>query len=242
LTPTTVPDKGSSAVSESARQFAISRGAPFAVLILCIMVEQLLLTVWPQSETTMQGWFYPVRALVTGAVILYYWRQYTELRPFVQPLSASLFGQAAALGAIVIVFWIAVGPMFRLGAPPNANNPIPADQLASAFWLACRFAGTAIIVPIAEELFWRSFIMRRLDSANAQQLEPARVSLVAMIASSAVFALEHREWLAGFVAGFAFAWLYRRTADLRYSVIAHSVANALLFVYVVLFGQFHFWG
>jgi uncharacterized protein len=65
--------------------------------------------------------------------------------------------------------------------------------------------------------------------------------LLAIIASSAVFAMEHKELLAGFVAGLAFAWCYMRQGNLREAIIAHAVANAALFAYVVSFKQFHFW-
>jgi len=61
---------------------------------------------------------------------------------------------------------------------------------------------------------------RDIDTHDFMTLAPARVSGIAMLMSSVVFAAGHREVAAGVLAGVVFAWLYRRHGDLRLAIMA----------------------
>lgn len=156
-------------------------------------------------------------------------------------MSASSLLLAVVAGIAIIVFWITVGPLFRIGTSGQVN-PIPQDPLLGPLWLLMRFVGATLLVPIIEELFWRSYLTRRVDVVDVDELLPKSISWKAMLLSSAVFAMAHSEVVAGFVAGLIFCLLYKRRGDLREAVVAHAVANALLFAYVVKFSAFEFWG
>jgi uncharacterized protein len=219
----------------------LSRILPFATFIALMMVEALLEWVAPNFHDSAKYAFYPIRVFVTLAVLVWLWFAVERYRLSFAGLSASSLAIAVLLGAGVIAFWIGVGPLFRVGEPSN-GNPIPQDALYGKVWLISRFLGAVFVVPIIEELFWRSYLARRIDAVDIDSLNPSEISWRAVIATSVVFSLAHREVVAGVVAGIAFCWLYKRRGDLREAVLAHAVANALLFAYVWKFSAFEFWG
>jgi CAAX prenyl protease-like protein len=98
------------------------------------------------------------------------------------------------------------------------------------------------VVPIVEELAFRGFLPRRLSGADFEARPLGRFSWPAFLLSSLVFgALHGRLWIAGTVAGMAFALaLYRRGA-LADAVQAHATTNGLLMVYAIATGQWSVW-
>jgi uncharacterized protein len=96
-------------------------------------------------------------------------------------------------------------------------------------------------VPVMEELFWRSFLMRWIQQPVFEGLAPAQVGLKALLLSTFVFVLAHTLWLAAAIAGLAYALLYMRTGSLWTAVIAHAVTNGVLGVWVVMTGNWQFW-
>ena len=101
--------------------------------------------------------------------------------------------------------------------------------------------GAALLVPVMEELFWRSFLMRWIQRPAFLGVDPAQVGLRALLISTFMFVLVHPLWLAAALAGLAYAWLYIRTGKLWTSVIAHAVTNGALGIWVVRSGQWQFW-
>ena len=107
--------------------------------------------------------------------------------------------------------------------------------------IALRLFGAVLVVPLMEELFWRSFLMRWIEHPQFERVDPARIGLRAIVLSTFVFVLAHTLWLAAAIAGLAFAWLYRREGRLASAVVAHAVTNLLLGLWVVKTGQWAFW-
>ena len=104
-----------------------------------------------------------------------------------------------------------------------------------------RLAGAALVVPLMEELFWRSFLARWIDAQNFLSQAPRRLSFKAIGITSVLFALEHRLWFAGLLAGLLYGWVYRRTGSLWVPVIAHAVTNGALGIWVLRTGSWQFW-
>jgi len=119
--------------------------------------------------------------------------------------------------------------------------PIRADGSLDPLLVALRLFGFVIVVPVMEELFWRSFLMRRIDRADFLALDPRATSALALVLTSAVFALEHREWLAGLVAGLAYGTLYRRTGNLNASIASHASTNLTIAGWVLATGEWRYW-
>jgi CAAX prenyl protease-like protein len=185
-------------------------------------------------------WFYGAQIAVSLLPILYWRRAYAELS------SAPRFGAASAisLGAGLGVFLLWIAPMpgwMHLSVPVASFVPIDADSVLRWDLVALRAFGAVLVVPLMEELFWRSFLMRWIDQRDFLSLAPKAVSWVGVLASSAVFGLEHDLWLAGLVAGLVYAQLYRRLNNLWYAILAHATTNLALAAWVVARGAWKYW-
>jgi CAAX prenyl protease-like protein len=151
---------------------------------------------------------------------------------------------AIALGLAVAFLWVGLDgrypiPKFlgtRTGFDPNVLPP-------AARWafLAVRFAGLVALVPLIEELFWRSFLMRWVINPEFTQVPIGRVTPAAGAVTSGLFALAHPEWLPALLTGLAWAWLVWRTKSLSACVASHAAANLALGLYVVATGDWKFW-
>ncbi len=214
---------------------------PFATFIALLILEEAFAWLAPDLAKGLQPWMYPLRVIVTAAVLIWLWvvvhnESYTWHAP-----SASSLALAVFAGSCIIVFWIFIGPVFRVGTPTGVN-PIPEDPVAAVLWLLMRFLGAVVLVPVIEELFWRSFLARRVDVDNITELRPQDISWKAVAITSLVFGFGHSEVVAGAISGIVFCWLYKRNGNLLEPIIAHAVANLLLFAYVLKFSAFEFWG
>jgi CAAX prenyl protease-like protein len=90
-------------------------------------------------------------------------------------------------------------------------------------------AGSVLTVPLAEELAYRGFLMRRLQSRDFDSLAYELVGWFAIAASAVLFGAAHGAlWLPGCVAGFAYGWIVRRQGHLGEAVTAHMMTNFLV--------------
>ncbi len=104
-----------------------------------------------------------------------------------------------------------------------------------------RFLGAVIVVPIFEELFWRSFALRWIIDENFSAVPIGTISWFSASAVIVAFGFEHHRWLAGIFAGILYHALLYYKKDLSACVIAHATTNLLLGIYVLLTQQWSFW-
>jgi CAAX prenyl protease-like protein len=173
-------------------------------------------------------------------VLAAFWSRYDELTGASVPGPRDV-ALAVGLGLAVFVLWINLdfAPLV-IGAGGDGFDPRDGGVVRWDLALT-RLAGATLVVPVMEELFWRSFILRWLQKADFLRVAPASVGLKALMIASVVFALEHHLWLAGLLAGLAYGWLYIRTGNLWVPIVAHAVTNALLGGWVLRNGAWGFW-
>ena len=218
---------------------ALVRTIPFAAFMLLLALRGSLP---PEGIAGLDPrWVYGLTVLVVGGLLAWFWREYGELVAQTLP---SLSEAALAVGVGVVVFglWVNLdAPWMRLGEPSAGFVPI--DARGQLMWplIAVRWVGASLLVPVMEELFWRSFLMRWVQSPQFESVPPQRVGMKAIVLSTFVFMLAHTLWLAAIIAGLAYAWLYVRTGKLWVPVIAHAVTNGVLGVWVVMTGKWAFW-
>jgi uncharacterized protein len=181
-----------------------------------------------------------VRAIVAGALLIAFRQAYGELAGGLRGHARDL-GLAIACGLAVFLLWIRLDFGWLVQATGAGYDPT--DGRGGILWEFAlpRLAGAAIVVPVMEELFWRSFVMRWIDRQAFLEVAPTSVSLRALVVSSAIFGLEHELWAAGIVAGLVYGWLYKRTGNLWVPIVAHAVTNLVLGVWVLHSGQWRFW-
>ena len=104
-----------------------------------------------------------------------------------------------------------------------------------------RLLGSAFVIAVIEEFFWRGFLYRWIQSLDFLDIDPGKLHLGAFIGVAAIFGAEHREWLAGVVTGILYALLYIRTRDIWAACTAHVTTNLLLGVYVLATRNYLYW-
>ncbi|MCV2350605.1 CAAX prenyl protease-related protein [Paucibacter sp. Y2R2-4] len=216
---------------------ALARIIPFAAFMGLLALRGLL----PESQTLDPRWIYGLSVLVVGGLLAWYWREYGELvRQNLPTRREALW--SIGVGLIVFGLWIHLdAPWMQLGEPTASFLPLDAEGRLIWPLIALRWIGAALIVPVMEELFWRSYLMRWIESPQFETVSPQRVGLKAIVLSTFVFMLAHTLWLGAIVAGLAYAWLYVRTGKLWTAVIAHAVTNGVLGLWVIHSGQWQFW-
>lgn len=216
---------------------AALRIAPFAVFMLLLAARGAA----PDEGfwNFDQRWLYAVTVVCVGSLLWAFRHEYREL--FVRPSRAEAL-IALSVGMAVFALWVQLdAPWMRLGTATAAFRPV--DDQGRLLWplVAVRSIGAALVVPLMEELFWRSFVMRWIERQGFESVDPQHVGTRAIVLSTFLFTLAHTLWLAAVIAGLAYAWLYVRTGRLWVPIIAHAVTNVALAIWVVATGSWAFW-
>ncbi|MES2320988.1 MAG: CAAX prenyl protease-related protein [Pseudomonadota bacterium] len=215
---------------------AWARILPFLVYILFIVLADVLGRMGIAASDL--RWLYAVKIVAVVVTLVICWPQYTELHTL--RLSPIWAGMAVLIGVIVFVLWINLSSGWLLIGTPTGFDPRNGGQVD---WLmvAVRIAGAALVVPVMEELFWRSFLMRWLDSSDFTSVDPAAIRWSSLAIASVLFGFEHNLWFAGIVAGVAYGLLYMRQRTLWSAILAHAVTNGVLGVWIVRSANWTYW-
>lgn len=218
---------------------AAARYWPFAIFIALLAVEPWL--AGQVADLFDPRWLYGLRTALTAGVLLLFWTRLPELAAQRLPAMAQC-ATALAIGLGVLVLWVTLDSGFwLLGQSGSGFVPLRGDGALDWPLVLMRLGGSALVVPVMEELFWRSLLLRWLHDADFSRLDPGHVGWLAWLLSSLVFGLEHSQWAAGILAGLAYGWLYRRSRNLWLAVIAHAMTNAGLGLWVIARGDWKFW-
>jgi CAAX prenyl protease-like protein len=101
--------------------------------------------------------------------------------------------------------------------------------------------GATLIIPVVEELFWRSFALRFLIKPDFKSVTLGQFTWFSFLVVSIAFGFEHHRWLPGIVAGMVYAGVLYRSRNLFSPIQAHATTNFLLGIYVIATKQWHFW-
>ncbi len=225
------------AISPALRPAALARCVPFVTFMALLALRGYL----PVGLGLDARWIYGGQTLIVAGLLAAYWRSYGELVRQNLPDTREA-GGAVVVGIAVFALWVRLDdPWMQLGEATASFVPVDADGRLNWPLVALRVAGATLVVPVMEELFWRSFLMRWVQHPVFERVDPQTVGLRAVVTSTFVFTLAHTLWLAAAIAGLAYAWLYRRTGKLWTAVIAHAVTNGLLGIWVIATGRWEFW-
>jgi exosortase E/protease (VPEID-CTERM system) len=203
--------------------------SPFLALVAAGMV----------AGAVTAGGFDALYFLRVGAVAAVLWWFRREYRTWHWTASWT----AVAAGAAVFVMWIAPASA-RAGSGAAAALHIHLVGLPlgwAAAWICFRVLGSVVTVPIAEELAFRGYLLRRLIAADFETLSFRRLTWVALLGSSLVFGALHERLLAGTLAGVVYALAAARRGRLSDAVMVHATTNALLAAYVLATGTWSLW-
>ena len=95
---------------------------------------------------------------------------------------------------------------------------------ANAAMIVVRLIGSAFVISVAEELFFRKWL----------------ISFAGFWWMVGLFAIEHDRWLVAAICGIAYGALYLRRG-LAAAIVAHATTNLVLGLWVIRTGQWQFW-
>jgi CAAX prenyl protease-like protein len=185
---------------------------------------------------------YAIKVAIVGFLAVWFRATWRDLRPW--PGSIATIA-AVAIGLFVCLIWVGLDGLYppmplqgaqRVGFDPGAMP----TGMRDAF-IAVRMLGLVVLVPLIEELFWRSFLIRWLIDQDIRKIPVGRVTGVSAAVTSVMFALVHPEWLPAFLTGLLWAWLLWWTRSVGACVISHAVANLALGIYVLISGDWKYW-
>jgi len=217
----------------------LSRAAPAENAVAPYLVPFLMILAAGMISRAVSGgfeWLYPLRFFAAVAALWFFRRRYAKLN--------WRFGWFAVLvGSGVFVLWLALDRV----AGTHADNGI-ASGLASwpgsarIAWLVFRTLAAVATVPVAEELAFRGFLLRRLISSDFEAVGWQSWTYFSLLGSSLAFGLMHgNRWLAGTVAGLLYAAALLRHGRIGDAVAAHATTNALLAAWVLFRGDWYLW-
>ena len=209
---------------------------PFGAVIALLAVRPYL-RLSPLVEQT-------VWILVMTAVLALVARPVLEFR-------VRNWGGSVLVGIAVFVIWIAPDRIFpgyhSYWLFTNSVTGAVVSSLAESSrgdWavLTLRTLRAGVFVPIAEELFWRAWLMRWIVSQDFTKIPLGAWSARAFWIVAVLFALEHGAlWDVGLAAGVLYNWWMVRTKSLGDVIVAHGVTNAVLSAYVIFAGRWEYW-
>jgi CAAX prenyl protease-like protein len=199
----------------------------------------------PQADGHPSASWYPVaytaKVLITALLA---WRYRSTWRDFQPAPSLGKLSLAVLIGLIVWALWIGLDgryPMFPFLGVRVAFDPKVMAPTARWAFIGVRLLGLVVLVPLIEELFWRSFLLRWLIDPEFANVPVGRVTPIAAGVTSMLFALVHPEWLPALLTGLLWAWLLWRTKSLSGCAVSHATANLALGVYVIATGDWKYW-
>jgi uncharacterized protein len=161
---------------------------------------------------------YPAKVLAMILALAVFQKAYGRIERAIDPL-------AIGAGLAVGLLWIATdsGRSASDVALLQSIGQLEAPVFWS--WIAFRLVGSVLLVPIVEELFFRGYVLRRLDRGGPGW------RIVAILVSTILFAALHARWFAAGAAGMVFGLLALRKDRLADAITAHMASNFVIAVW-----------
>ncbi len=187
------------------------------------------------------AYLYIIKTIVVAA-LLWFWRNEYK-SDIVFNLSFKETVTAVACGILALVIWVVPEGVFFQLEQSSSFDPHALGESTSAVFIliSVRLFGSAVIVPIMEELFWRSFLMRYLIDSEFKSVALGAFTWFSFIGVAIVFGLEHNRIAVGIIVGFLYGLLLIRQKKLMGVIVAHAITNLGLGIYVIVTGNWIFW-
>jgi CAAX prenyl protease-like protein len=221
-----------------------SHAAPFlAWLVLMPMLD------WSP------GWVYALRSVLCAGLFIFFrpWSWYPRLKVRNLPL-------ALVVGVLVSWVWVLpesrwmaehaphlqclylrIGTLWPWALPEPVTQTPYAPEVCGWPLSLMRLLGSAVVIAVIEEFFWRGFLYRRLVKPNFLDVDLGTFHAASFLIMGLLFGLEHQRWLVGVLAGLAYGWMVIHTRDIWAVAVAHGITNFLLGLFVLATRAWGFW-
>ncbi|MDR4499021.1 MAG: CAAX prenyl protease-related protein [Candidatus Scalindua sp.] len=234
-------------ISNTVKNAWFPRVFPFLLFICFIAIERLIDLLsqhydFMQSVAEYDGYIiYPFKTVSVAVVLLLFWNRYTEV-DIRQAFSWRNLSIGILAGIVVFVLWINMDRGFAVISKTEGIDPfLTGTPIIVYLIISFRLLGAAVVVPIFEEIFWRSFLIRYIINPKFENVPVGKFTWPSFVISSVLFGFEHNLWLAGIVAGTSYCLVLYYTKSLSTAILSHGVTNLLLGIYVLSTGNWQFW-
>lgn len=193
-------------------------------MILYIFVPLFMTQIGFHSEVG-----YVIRTALVGFLLILFFRKYKEINYTFSKL-------AVIVGISVFVIWV-IAVLFTYDTAQESTFP----EQHRLLLYGVHFIGAILVAPLIEELFVRSYLMRLIISNDWRSVAIGKATMPSFLITVLFFGLAHNQIIAGIIVGILLNFLLYYTQNITDCIIAHSVANALLFIYVILTQSFFLW-
>ena len=213
-------------------------GSPVLVRVAPFVLFILLTALQGKFGEASRYWIYLGKTLVGAWLIWWIW-------PLVREMRWKLSWEAVLVGVAVFVMWVGIDPFYpKWGNESQGWNPFAQfDGDSTLAWMLFigRLAGSTLVVPPLEEMFYRSFLYRYIEKADFLSVPMGRFEWKPFLITAAIFGAAHHEWLAGVLCAFAYQGLVCWKKRLGDAITAHAITNFLLGLWVYWKSEWHFW-
>jgi uncharacterized protein len=221
------------------------RIAPFILFMSFIGIEELARTLANKGLIAISAqslyYLYPVKTISVAFVLYLFRKSYHEIE-LRQLLSLRHLTVSALCGIAVFVMWIHMNfSLYPLDASRGFNPLLFQNQTLKNSMIIIRLAGAVLVVPVMEELFWRSFFLRYIVNQNFANVAIGTFTWSSFLVVTLFFGLEHDLFFAGIMAGIAYNLLLYYTRSIAHCILAHALTNLLLGIYVLATHRWYFW-
>lgn len=180
-------------------------------------------------------WLYPLPVLL-GIAMLF--RHRTRIA---RALGGRPSARGFVVGVLVFVGWVLIVPHDPAASARFAAALYAEGPLVLIVWLAFRVVGTALVVPLLEELAFRGGLQPLLAAGFEGRVPASLSGGLALTGTALAFGLLHGDLIAASLAGAAYGGLVLRGGRLADAVLAHGVTNFMLSVYALAFARWSYW-
>lgn len=207
---------------------------PLAVALLVPLLALMAASMVTSAFSSGFDKLYPLRVAIVFAVLYYFRKDYDGL-------DWRWSWQAPAIGTAVFLVWILLEPDVDSSKAALSQGLSALSSGPAAVWLIFRVLGSVIAVPLAEELAFRGYLIRKLVARDFENVPPGQFSWGAFILTSLLFGLMHERWIAGTLAGMGYALALYRHGRFGDAVVAHMTTNTLIAVVVLARAEWALW-
>ena len=143
-------------------------------------------------------WVYPAQTILCGALLLCF-REHYAFR------GLKNVGFTILIALAVFVLWIAPQQFLNFAPRTIGFDPEILGNNPALYWftISFRFFRLVIVVPVMEEIFWRSFLLRFVIDEHFERVPFGKFNWLSFAVVTVAFTFSHSrpDWPAAFITG-----------------------------------------
>jgi uncharacterized protein len=225
---------------ESKRGFHVFdriKSSPVLARLIPFVAFALLTLVQGRFGDAAQYWIYALKTIVAAWLL---WL----MRSLLPEMKWKFSWEAIAAGVAVFIAWVGLDghyPMFEREGDFNPVRSYGQGSALSLIFIGVRILGSSLVVPMIEEVFYRSLLYRYIIHSQFLKIPLNRFDLRAFLIAGALFGFSHFEWIPGILCAFTYQALVCRKNRLGDAISAHAITNLLLGIWIVARKSYYFW-